>query len=230
MSRKPPRHRPVPRWPAALAAVLFALLLSRGAAARDGLAGDFDYFVLSLSWSPTYCDGPDGVGDGEQCALGKRFAFVVHGLWPQYERGWPEFCVMRETWVPQDLIDRMLDIMPSKPLIIHEWKKHGSCSGLSMDDYFLATRLLFETVRVPARYLSPRALVVTTPQQLITDFVKTNRGITAHMLSVQCGNARDRAKLAELRVCIDRRGKFRQCGINEKRQCQAKELVMPPVR
>jgi len=132
--------------------------------------------------------------------------------------------------VPQDLIERLLDIMPSRQLIIHEWKKHGSCSGLSMDDYFTATRLLFEKVRVPARYLAPQAPVVTTPGQLVSDFVKTNRGITANMLSVQCGNARDRARLSELRVCIDRRGKFRQCGINELRQCRARELVMPPVR
>lgn len=215
---------------AGITAAVLAFLLAGQALARDDRSGIFDYFVLSLSWSPTYCDGPEGAYDRQQCSPGKRFAFVVHGLWPQYNRGWPENCRTGETWVPQSEIDAMLDIMPSKKLVIHEWKKHGSCSGLSMTDYFEVTRLLFAKVRIPARYLSPQAPVVTTPEQLVTDFVKSNRDITAQMLSVQCGNARDRARLSELRICVDRRGQFRRCGSNEQRQCQARTLVMPPVR
>ncbi len=213
-----------------VAAVLLAALLSR-AEARDSRPGQFDYFVLSLSWSPTFCDGPNGDRNPQQCSPGRRFAFVVHGLWPQYrDGGWPESCATSETWVPQQLIDEMLPVMPSKNLIVHEWKKHGSCSGLSMDDYFTVTRLLFEKLRIPARYLSPQAPIRTTPEQLAADFVKTNRDLTASMLSVQCGNARDTARLSELRICIDRRGNFGQCGTIADRPCRAKTLVMPPVR
>jgi ribonuclease T2 len=212
------------------AAVVLALLLSLPGLARDTRPGAFDYFTLSLSWSPTYCAGDEARGDHQQCGPGRRFAFVVHGLWPQYNSGWPEYCATRETWVPQDEIDDMMAVMPSKRLIIHEWKKHGTCSGLSMSDYFQATRLLFQMVRIPARYLSPQAEIFTTPDQLVTDFVKTNRDLSGDMISVQCGNARDRARLSELRICIDRRGKFRQCGSNEARQCRARTLVMPPVR
>ncbi len=217
---------------AAIAAILSVFLLNPASAgARDPhKAGVFDYFVLSLSWSPSYCASPEGTSDGQQCAPGKRYAFVVHGLWPQYNEGWPEFCDTRESWVPQNIIDGMLDIMPSKRLIIHEWKKHGSCAGVPMTDYFRAVQLLFERVRIPARYLSPAASVLTTPEQLVTDFVKSNRDLKANMLSVQCGNARDRARLSELRICFDRRGNFNPCGRNEARQCGAKMLVMPPVR
>ena len=216
----------------AIAAIFIALLLIPPAAsARENhKSGVFDYFVLALSWSPSYCASPEAQDDRQQCAPGKRFAFVVHGLWPQYDEGWPESCATAENWVPQSQIDAMLDIMPSKRLIIHEWKKHGSCAGLSMADYFEVTRLLFEKISIPARYLSPQAPVLTTPEQLVTDFVKTNRDLTASMISVQCGNARDRARLSELRICIDRRGNFRQCGKNEERQCRARTLVMPPVR
>jgi ribonuclease T2 len=217
---------------ATFAAIVLAIVLNgRAAIARDvHNAGVFDYFVLSLSWSPSYCDSPEGTGDRQQCSPGKRFAFVVHGLWPQYQEGWPEFCRSRESWVPEDIIDDMLDIMPSRNLIIHEWKKHGSCAGVSMADYFRATRLLFERVRIPARYLSPTAQVLTTPEQLATDFVKTNRNLTAGMISVQCGNSRDRARLSELRICLDKRGNFSKCGANEARQCRAKSLLMPPAR
>jgi ribonuclease T2 len=206
------------------------LVLSPGAMAKQQRAGAFDYFVLALSWSPSYCDSSAGQNDASQCSPGRRFAFVVHGLWPQYQNGWPQSCETTESWVSQDEIDLMMPIMPSKKLIIHEWKKHGSCAGVSQSDYFRATRLLFEKVKIPARYLSPTADVITTPEQLVTDFVKTNKGLTADMLSVQCGNSRDRARLSELRVCLDKRGNFSACGGNEARSCRSKQLVMPQVR
>lgn len=200
------------------------------AAARAPQSGVFDYFVLALSWSPTFCASDAGRNDSSQCSPGRRFAFVVHGLWPQYLSGWPENCETSEGWVTQENIDAMMPVMPSKKLIIHEWKKHGTCAGVSQADYFRATRLLFEKVKIPARYLSPTADVITTPEQLVTDFVKTNRNLSADMLSVQCGNARDRARLSELRVCLDKRGSFAACGENESRACRAKTLVMPRVR
>lgn len=214
-----------------LAALISAFILNAGPAlARGSQAGHFDYYALSLSWSPSYCAGGAGSDDNQQCGPGRAYAFVVHGLWPQYEQDWPEFCGTRERWVPDDVIDTMLTIMPSKRLIIHQWKKHGACSGLSVSRYFAATRTLFEKVRIPARYLSPRADIVTTPDQLVKDFVKTNRDLSESMISVQCGKSRDRARLSELRICFDRAGEFRACGENEARQCRATHLVLPPVR
>ncbi len=213
---------------AAAAVLLAAVLLSAGPQAAE--PGDFDYYALSLSWSPSYCASPQGRGDGAQCAAGRRFAFVAHGLWPQYRRGWPQDCDTQERWVPEERIGAMLDIMPLRKLVIHEWRKHGSCSGLSQADYFGATRALFGKVRIPARYLAPQADIVTSPEQLTADFVKTNRGLTAAMISVQCGNARDRARLAELRICFDKAGSFIACGANEAEHCRARHLVMPPVR
>jgi ribonuclease T2 len=213
------------------AAVLIILQLIAGAAlARDDRAGVFDYYVLALSWSPTYCGSEAGAHDGEQCTPGRRFAFVVHGLWPQFEKGWPENCSTGERWVPEAQIDMMLDIMPSRNLVIHEWKKHGSCSGLSLSDYFDKARALFAKIRIPARYLAPDTDLSVTPKQVTDDFVKSNRELRAAMLSVQCGNRSDRARLSELRVCFDRDGAFRACGENERRQCRAETLILPRVR
>jgi ribonuclease T2 len=218
---------------ARLAAWLFAaasISVTSVASARDLNPGEFDYYALSLSWSPTYCGSEAGLSDRQQCGSGRPYAFVVHGLWPQYARSWPENCCVRETWVPDEIIGAMLDIMPSKKLIIHEWRKHGGCSGLRMQRYFQLTRDLFGRLRIPARYLSPQAVIMTTPQDLVSDFVKTNRDLTSDMLSVQCGNSRGAARLAELRVCFGKDGRLQSCGTNEKRQCQAKNLVLPPVR
>lgn len=213
-----------------MAVVGFFLSLLLASPARAEAVEPFDYYVLVLSWSPTYCAGTSASAEPLQCSPGRRFAFVLHGLWPQYEQGWPSNCPTGESWVPREVIDGMLDVMPSKNLVIHEWRKHGSCSGLPMRDYFDLSRRLFSSVRVPARYLSPQAPIETTPAGLVRDFVKTNRDLTAAMISVQCGNARDRARLSELRICLDRDGEPTACGANENRQCRASRLVLPPVR
>ena len=211
---------------------LFTAILSLTATspAEAQQSRQFDYYVMALSWSPSYCAGEAGQNDEQQCAPGRRFAFVVHGLWPQYLKGWPQNCATKETWIPQKVIDEMMDVMPSKKLIIHEWKKHGTCSGLSQMDYFNSVREIFGSVRIPARYLSPQALVTITPSQLVTDFVKSNAGLTADMLSVQCGNARGQARLSELFVCVNKAGDFTACGENEQRQCRAETIVLPPVK
>lgn len=217
--------------PFSSAAAIMALLLVCApppAAAQSNRA--HDYLTLVLSWSPTYCASEERRGDAGQCAPGRAYAFVVHGLWPQYERGWPDYCETRERWVPDSTIRGMLDIMPSKQLVIHEWRKHGTCSGLGQRDYFATTRKLFERVKIPARYLSPQDAVVTTPRALVADFLKTNPDLPREALSVQCGNRRDTGRLRELRICFDRDLEPRACGDNERQSCRAGELVLPPVR
>ena len=211
-----------------LAAVFLLTVTSFSTQARENR--NFDYYVLSLSWSPTYCASNKGRRNKSQCGRQRAFAFVVHGLWPQYKKGWPQNCKTNQRWVGRSQIKAMLDIMPSKGLIIHEWKKHGSCSRLGQKAYFKLTRRLFDKVLTPARYLSPQKPILITPRQLVSDFVKTNRGLSAAGLSVQCGNNRDRASLSELRVCFSKTGEFIACGENERRSCRAKILVMPPVR
>ena len=192
-------------------------------------AKDFDYYTLALSWSPTWC-GIERNEDEDQCQPGRRFAFVVHGLWPQYEKGWPQNCGAGER-LPERLIDAQLDIMPAKFLVIHQWRKHGSCSGLKAGEYFAEVRERFEAVRIPARYLSPAKTVEVRPAELINDFIKSNKGLTADMLSVQCGGKRGgRTRLTELRICMDKQDGFDRCGENERRSCQADTLVLPPVR
>ena len=207
----------------------FALLLLLTAGLKPAFAQDFDYYTLALSWSPTWC-GDQRNADEDQCQPGRRFAFVVHGLWPQHEQGWPQNCGPAER-LPQSLIEKQLDIMPARGLVIHQWRKHGTCSGLDAREYFSQVRERFQSVRIPARYLSPARTVEVRPAELINDFVKSNKGLTADMLSVQCGGRRGgRARLTELRVCMDKQEGFDRCGENERRSCQADTLVLPPVR
>lgn len=213
-----------------LLAGALALLPALSPALADDRPGDFDYYVLALSWSPTYCTTKNGQKDRRQCGSGRRFSFVVHGLWPQYERGWPDYCRTARRYVPEGRIRAMLDIMPSKRLVIHQWRKHGTCTGLSQQAYFDQTRELFARFQVPARYVAPSRPILTTPDELVHDFVTTNLWLKPQMISVHCGRRRDRANLSELRVCFGRDLKPRACGHNERRACRAQTLVMPPVR
>lgn len=214
-----------------LAGATALLFLCGGAStARADTSGQFDYYALTLSWSPTYCQSDQGRNNRQQCAAGRRYNFVVHGLWPQNERGWPSDCTGADRYVPNKVIRDILDIMPSKSLVIHEWRKHGTCSGLTAKAYFDLTRALFKRIKIPARYLAPNNPVMTTPEQLQSDFVKTNPWLTRKSLSVQCGNRRDRANLRSLRVCFSRDLQVRACSGNERRACRARHLVMPPVR
>ncbi len=215
-----------------LAAIILLALPRTDAQAKrykKSKAGVFDYYSLVLSWSPTFCDSNAGRRDRAQCGKNRHYAFVVHGLWPQHEKGWPQNCRVKkgEFYIPRKVINNMLDIMPSKRLVIHEWKKHGTCSGLSNKDYFGVTRDLFKRIKIPARYQQPNSYITTTPKQLESDFIEANEGLDASMISVQCGR---RKRLKEIRVCFTKDLKLRSCGSNEKRECRANALVLPPVR
>ena len=205
------------------------IFAGRGSAAAQG--ADVDHYVLALSWSPTFCASPEAENENLQCGKNRRFAFVVHGLWPQDRRSRPpQYCRTGESWVPEEQIDEMLPIMPSKSLIIHEWKKHGTCSGLGMEEYFDLTETLFRKIRVPARYLTPLQPVTITPETLIADFVKTNRGLRSDMMTIVCKPRAGRARLQELRVCFSLDGQFSQCRPRRRSDCASETLVLPPVK
>jgi ribonuclease T2 len=227
-----PLRLPARRLALAAAAAVTLLLASHAAMARmdqSNRAGNFDYYSLVLSWSPTFCDSEAGRREREQCGANRRFAFVVHGLWPQYERGWPENCraAKGDYWVDRETIRDMTNIMPSKDLVIHEWKKHGTCSGLGQQDYFGITRDLYRRIKIPARYQQPDSYLTTTPQQLEQDFIAANPGWDASMINVVCSGQR---RLREVRFCFTKNLEPRACGDNDARDCGASTLVLPPVR
>jgi ribonuclease T2 len=215
-------------------AVALALGVGRAALAQRSEPGQFDYYVLALSWSPTYCADGGDKRDDSQCndRSGRPYAFVLHGLWPQHERGWPQDCRSSDRgWVPGPVADRMLDIMPSKRLVFQQYRKHGTCSGLGVDGYFKLARQLHDKVKVPPRFqrVTDERLTVGVAE-LAGEFLAANPGLTPDMLAIQCGGAGSR--LREVRVCFSKGGEFRACGRNEdqRRLCSAERMYVPPVR
>lgn len=188
-------------------------------------AGKFDYYVFSLSWSPEYCAGSPGGGGVSQCSGARQFGFVVHGLWPQNERGYPQSCSSNSR-VTNGLIQRMLPIMPSEQLIRHEWKKHGSCSGLRAGKYFEKVEDAYALVTIPPPYKNPKDVVSVAPRQLKKDFVAANRNFSEKNFALVCKGR----FLSEVRVCLDKDLTPRSCGADIGDSCRAEKVILRPVR
>lgn len=187
----------------------------------------FDFYVLSLSWSPTFCDSEAAGRNREQCGSGKSFGWVVHGLWPQNEKGWPENCPTPEgNRVPQTIGRDVIDIMPSMGLIGHQWRKHGTCSGLGMRDYFKLVRQAYDKIRVPADLERTAELTRLSPAAIEQSFIRNNPGLAPSAIAVTC----DREKIDEVRICLDMSLGFRNCPEVDGRACRRPQIVIPPVR
>lgn len=220
--------------PAVLAPVTPAFAEARSAPRRDarpadsrGTPGEFDFYVLSLSWSPTYCeDQGRRAANEEQCSLARPYAFVVHGLWPQYERGFPRSCQVPPPYVPNRLVNDMLDLMPSRRLVIHEWKTHGTCSGLDAAGYFDLVRKARAKVAIPEEFHRLDAYRMIAPAELEDAFRAANPGLGPDMIAIDC----DRRRLREIRICLSRDLAFRPCPEVDGRACRLQKVVMPPVR
>lgn len=193
------------------------------------LAGDvpgrFDFYLLSLTWSPSYCEAEGGArGDG-QCESGRRYGFLVHGLWPQYERGFPEDCPT--SLAPGEADIRSLsDLMPARGLVRHEWQKHGACSGLAPADYLKTIRAARETVRIPAAFQRLDKYVTVSPAEVEAAFLAANPGLKPEGVAVTC----DGRRLREVRICLTHDLGFRACQEVDRRGCRASQVVLPPVR
>ncbi len=192
-------------------------------------AGKFDYYDLVLSWSPSYCETGGSQRRDPQCTSTRSYAFVLHGLWPQYKNGWPEYCPLaKKPWVSKELIQSMLDIMPSKKLIIHEYKKHGTCSGYGPKNYYKASRILYDKVKIPPRYIGPQKPLYLSPKEIEDDFLTANPKMKPEMISIVCGKRR----LREVRICFTKKGFLTACGDNERQSklCRLPKVYLPPVR
>lgn len=187
-------------------------------------AATFDYYLASLSWSPTFCEAnPD---DREQCVR-RGYGFILHGLWPQYDRGsGPQDC-RSEQQPDQQTISRSLAFMPSRRLIEHEWRAHGSCSGLAPEAYFDLADHAYASVRIPQALTATSKPAPMTAEDVRAAFVDANPGLQANMLGVSCrGNS-----LSEVRICLDTDLRPRQCGRGVGMRCpRTVALRIPLIR
>lgn len=205
----------------------FAALCWAPAARAEGeRAGDFDYYVLSLSWSAAWCALEGDARGDRQCEGGRGLTFVLHGLWPQHEDGWPSFCRTAERDPTRAQTAAMADIMGGAGLAFYQWKKHGRCSGLSAEAYFRTARKAYETVTIPDLF----ALVdqpLSLPAGVIEDaFLEANPALTRDQITITCKEGR----IQEVRLCLTRDLTPRRCGADVIRDCRLEDAILEPVR
>src|SRR3954467_2592807 len=195
---------------------------------RQNAPGEFDFYVLALSWSPSFCEAAAERGNSgrSQVQCERAYSFVVHGLWPQYERGFPEYCQRPSPRLDRNIMTSMLDVMPAPGLIFNEWDKHGTCSGLADRSYFETIRKARAAIKIPAEYLDLSQAKTVAPAEVEEAFIKANPGLSNAAVSITC----NRTRLSEVRICLSKDLQFRACEEIDRRACRRDQVAMPPIR
>lgn len=190
--------------------------------------GKFDYYVLTMSWSPTHCASEQGADDEMQCRSGRPYGFVLHGLWPQHERGYPESCLSGEPKRMSDAVMRqMLKVSPSEDLVQHEWQKHGTCAGLSQADYAATAVKAFKAIDIPEDYEQPAKELKLSPDEVRDAFVSSNPHLHDNAVTTICRGG----DLSEVWVCLGKDLTPRACAADvAKRDCSRRNIRMRAVR
>ncbi len=217
------------RWLAALAAAWFLFVTPAEAqyGGRGGEPGNFDFYVLSLSWSPGWCTIEGDNKGSSQCEPGKGYGFVLHGLWPQYDRGFPSNCSSVERSPTRAAMDVARGAYPEEGLARYEWRKHGTCSGLDPRSYFEAAAGAKAKVTVPPDFSSPTEDRSVSTQDVTRAFTAANPGLRADMMAVACA----RGTLEEVRICVSKDLRdFVSCPEVARRACRSRSIDVPAIR
>lgn len=198
-----------------------ALLLGLGLGACTSSDARFDYWVLALSWSPQFCALHEREAGSAQCAT--PHAFIVHGLWPQFEHGYPAACETGRR-VSEHTAEQLRPIVPDRGLVFHQWRKHGSCSGLDPEAYFATLRRAREGIRTPDAYLATLGPRRIARSELERALMQANPALRPDQFALVC----ERQYLDEVRICLDLHLHPRACGSQVRNTC-GRELIVRPM-
>ena len=206
--------------------LLLLLMLGLPARAQADRSGEFDYYVLALSWSPTWCALEGDARGSPQCDASRDHGWVLHGLWPQYHRGWPDHCQTFERPPSRAMTAEMADIMGTPGLAWYQWKKHGTCSGLSAPAYFALSRQAYEAVNRPEVFRKLNDPVKLPARVIEEAFLKANPEWEPDMLTITCRAGR----IQEARLCLSRDLRPVPCGRDTVRDCSMTDALFDPIR
>lgn len=208
------------------ASVAAFCLATSPVAAEGERAGDFDYYVMALSWSPNWCALEGDSRRDPQCNRGTGTTFVLHGLWPQYETGWPSYCRTTERDPSRSDTAAMADVFGGAGSAFYQWKKHGRCAGLSSRDYFALARRAVQSVKISEVF--PKIDTdLTLPAEVIeAAFLESNPGLKRDQITVTC----KAGMIQEVRICLTKDLEPRRCGADVLRDCTLKDAVLEAVR
>ena len=203
-----------------------ALLLAALPVQAQDKAGDFDYYLLALSWSPAWCELTGDARGDPQCDPGRGFTFTAHGLWPQYEEGYPQDCFTTQADPSRADTAAMADIMGGAGLAFYEWKKHGRCTGLSARAYFAALREARQSISIPPLFKLITQDVTLDASIIEEAFLDSNPRLRANGLTTTC----KQGLIQEVRICLTRDLAPRACAPDVARDCSLTDAVLEAVR
>ena len=207
------------------------LTLSLAGQSRLQAEPAFDFYLLALSWSPSFClinadeRGASANPSKNQCAPGASSGFVLHGLWPQYEKGFPSDCAAGQP--SRTAFEQAKDLWPDEGLARYEWRKHGTCSGKGPAGYFADVRKALDKVIIPQEWNKPDHESKIKPIEMERAFVAHNPQLRPGMLAVTC----QKGMVQEVRICLSKDlNSFRSCPDVVRSACRADRITIPPVR
>jgi ribonuclease T2 len=210
-----------------LLAAIAAFCLSFTTAHAEGeRAGDFDYYVMALSWSPNWCALEGDSRRDPQCDRGTGTTFVLHGLWPQYEDGWPSYCRTVERDPPRSETAAMADVFGGAGAAFYQWKKHGRCAGLSSRDYFALARKAFRGIRISPIFPKINRDLKVPAAVIEGAFLEANPGLLRDQVTVTCKSG----MIQEVRICLTKDLEPRRCGADTIRDCTMQDAGLEAVR
>ncbi|WP_282061659.1 ribonuclease T2 [Roseobacter litoralis] len=206
--------------------LIASLIAALAFGAQSDTTGTFDYYVLSLSWSPNWCALQGDARGSDQCDERHDHGWILHGLWPQYESGFPDYCQTSERAPSRQMTAGMADIMGTSGLAWHQWKKHGTCAGLSAAQYFDTSREAYARINRPEILRRLSEPVRIAPQVVEQAFLEANPDLRPDQITITCRDGH----IQEARICLTRALEPRQCGRDVIRDCSAKNALFTPIR
>jgi ribonuclease T2 len=206
--------------------MLSVLVIGSATPTRADQAGVFDYYVLALSWTPNWCAQEGDDRRDARCATGAGMGWGLHGLWPQYERGWPSYCHTTHRDPTRAETAAMGRFMGSSGLAWHQWQKHGRCSGLGAQDYFVASARALGKVTIPTVFERLTKTLKIDALVIEEAFLDANPHLKRDMITVTCKEG----AVQEVRLCLTKDLEPRRCGADVIRDCTLKGATLAPPR
>ncbi|MGA2249669.1 ribonuclease T2 family protein [Terracidiphilus sp.] len=187
---------------------------------RLAAATGFDFYLLNLSWSPEYCHSHP---EAAECA--SHSTFVLHGLWPQNKDGsYPQNCGNGPGSQTGPDASRFSDIYPEPGLLEHEWRTHGTCSGLSANDFFSAARSAYQSVKIPSQLTNLSSQTSLSPEQIAALFTQATPGLSRESIAISCGHN----YLTAVAICLNK--SLHPIACPAVRSCRANSVRIAPPR
>lgn len=120
----------------------------------------------------------------------------------------------------------MADIMGTAGLAWHQWRKHGTCTGLTAPDYYALSRAAYARILRPPVF---RGLdkTVKLPAAVVEEaFLRDNPDLEPNGITITC----KQGHIQEARICLSKTLDPVPCGRDVVRDCTMRDALFAPVR